>query len=62
MHDKSEVKSERDAKSTCLPMGRHAENKQERSREQGSTVDALALEPMKDAITCEKPGRAGDTL
>ncbi len=28
---------------------------QDRSREQGSTVDALALEPMKDAITCEKP-------
>jgi len=26
-----------------------------RSRYEGSTVDALALEPMKDAITCEKP-------
>lgn len=25
------------------------------SRYEGSTVDALALEPMKDAITCEKP-------
>jgi hypothetical protein len=37
-----------------------AEINRVRSREQGSTVDALALEPTKDAITCEKPRRAGD--
>lgn len=50
--------SARVADSSKLPPEREAV---ERSRYEGSTVDALALEPMKDAITCEKPRRAGDT-
>ena len=54
MHDKSEEqKRERRTQTGVTLWGTAVET--ERSREQGSTVDALALEPMKDAITCEKP-------